>query len=74
MIEINWSPFATNPLDFVPGHEKNACRLVTPQGDTVIITQQGTDFVVTIGDQRIVTYGNINTCYLLNCRQVGREG
>jgi hypothetical protein len=73
MIEINWSPFATNPLDYVQGHVHGDCKLVTPDGQTVAITMEGSRFIVTIGDSRSETSGNLNTCYFLNAYQVGRD-
>ena len=71
MIEVNWHPWRTNPLNFVAGHEKESRELVAYNDEPVTISRSGGDFIVTVGDQRVVTGSNINTCYLLNQRGVG---
>ena len=70
MAEVNWGPMATNPLDFVTGWYEVERELISYSEETVIISRSGTDFVVTIGDRREITGGNINTCYFLNVNQV----
>ena len=70
VIEVNWHPWATNPLDFVVGHGKGDCELVTYNGEPVTISRTGGDFVVTIGGHREITGSNINTCYYLNVKEV----
>ena len=70
MAEVNWSPRATNPLDFVTGWYETERELVSYSGKAVIISRYGTDFVVTIGDRREITGSNINTCYYLNLNEV----
>ena len=73
MVEVNWDPWATNPLDFVAGHDKDNCKLVAHNGEPVTISRSGGDFVVAIGDHREVTGSNINTCYYLNVNEVRIE-
>ena len=68
--EVNWSPMATNPLDFVTGWYENERELISCNEETVVISRSGNDFVVTIGTRREITGSNINTCYLLNVHQV----
>ena len=68
--EVNWSPMATNPLDFVTGWYEAEHKLISYSGEVVIISRSGNDFVVTIGDRREITGGNTNTCYFLNVNQV----
>jgi len=62
---INWSPYATNPLDYV-----GSDNLVDFYNEPVRITRDGMDFIVTIGDKRTVTGSNLNTCYFLNVHVV----
>ena len=69
-MQVNWHPRATNPLDFVAGHSRDGCELVSRDGGAVIISRSGGDFVVAIGDQREITGSNINTCYYLNVNEV----
>lgn len=69
MIEVNWSPFATNPIDYIAGRSNR--RLITPAGKEVKIIQSGISFVVEIDGERTVTTNNTNTCYFLNQNQVG---
>lgn len=72
-IEFNWHPRVYNPIDYVGVYPDYAThRLATPQKEKVIISREGGDFVVTVGEQRTVTGSNLNTCYFLNSRQVGR--
>jgi len=68
--EVNWSPMATNPLDFVTGWYENERELISYSGEAVVISRSGTDFVVITGDRREITGSNISTCYLLNVNQV----
>ena len=68
--EVNWSPMATNPLDFVTGWYENERELISYGGEAVIISRSGTDFVVTIADRRETTGSNVSTCYYLNVNQV----
>ena len=70
MVEVNWHPWATNPLDFVAEHERCDEELIAYNGEPVTISRSGGDFVVAIGDQRTVTGSNLNTCYLLNVNDV----
>ncbi len=67
--QINWHPAITNPLDWL--HERKTQKLATPNGTEVTITKPGNDFIVTIGQERIVTGDNISTCYVLNYHEVG---
>lgn len=69
MIEVNWSPFATNPIDYIEG--RSSRKLTTPTGEEVKIIQSGISFVVEINGERTVTTNNANTCYFLNQHQVG---
>jgi len=69
-MQVNWHPWATNPLDFVAGHSRDDCELISRSGEAVRISQYGTDFVVTIGDWREITGSNVNTCYYLNLNEV----
>ncbi len=73
---INWSPFTSNPLDYVTAHgEESTHGLVLPNGDPVIVGRSGNDFTVKIGvDNPVNTGSNLNTCYYLNVRQVGIIG
>lgn len=66
---LNWSPHRTNPIDFIASRAPH--KIYTPDGKEVVISQSGIDFVVTIGDERIETGSNVNTCYVLNYREVG---
>ena len=70
MENTNWSPYATNPLDFVTGHSRSEAVLISRDGEPMTIAQSGTDFVVIIGDRREITGSNINTCYYLNINEV----
>lgn len=69
MIEVNWSPFATNPLDHIEGRTKH--KFISANGETVKILMPTVDFIVQIGDRRVTTGGNVNTCYFLNQNGVG---
>lgn len=69
MIKLTWSPWHTNPLDFIHGRAKY--KLATSDGKPVEISQSGNDFVVIIDGERFVTGGNVETCYLLNYYEVG---
>jgi len=66
---LNWHPAWANPLDYLFPYTKQS--LVSQNGESVIITQSGTDFVVTIGESREITGSNLNTCYYLNMHEVG---
>ena len=68
--EVNWSPMATNPLDFVTGWYENERELISYSGEAVIISRSGTDFVVIIADRQEITGSNVNTSYYLNVNQV----
>ena len=68
--EVNWSPMATNPLDFVTGWYENERELISYSGEVVVISRSGGDFVVAIGDQRETTGSNVSTSYYLNVNQV----
>jgi hypothetical protein len=70
MTQINWHPWATNPLDFVAGHKRCDEKLIAYNGKPVTISRSGGDFVVAIGDQTTITGSNVNTCYLLNINDV----
>ena len=76
-IPVNWSPYATNPIDQVDGR-KDRRMLVTPKGEEVTITHSmtGVMFTVHIGDEHLPVGQNSTLCYVLNTREVGflKEG
>jgi len=43
-IVVNWSPYATNPIDHVDGRPDRR-MLVTPKGEEVTITQSISPFI-----------------------------
>ena len=66
-VQINFSPFSTNVLDWV---DKDG--LTTPSGEPVKVTRSGINFVIRINGA-VVYEGMDNTgaSYQLNMRQVG---
>ena len=65
-VEINFSPFATNVLDWVdkPG-------LTRPDGTPVKVTRDRSVFVITIGEKRLTASSNVEASYILNSCQAG---
>lgn len=76
-IPVNWSPYATNPIDHVDGRPDRR-MLVTPEGKEVTITQSmtGVMFTVHIDRESLPAGQNETLCYVLNTREVGflKEG
>lgn len=76
-IPVNWSPYATNPIDHVDGRPDRR-MLVTPKGEEVTIIQSmnGVMFTVHIGDDHLPAGQNETLYYVLNTCEVGflREG
>jgi len=65
---INFSPFASNVLDFV-----GAPDLRTPNGLFVAITHDTRGFTITIDGKPVAEgEGNVSASYALNTRNVGR--
>lgn len=73
MIQLNWHPYANNPIDFIPRNSKAGWQLITPSGESVKIELAHNDFIVTIDGKRETTGGNTETCYYLNQCEVGLE-
>ncbi len=70
VVEINWSPLASNPLDFLDPDIDFG--LATHDGLPVKITKPMVEFRVEIDDEVVLETNDIvNVCYLLNTRQVG---
>ena len=70
---VNWSPFATNPIDHLDG--RTTLNLITPEGEPVrILNEAGKGFIVYIDKQRFLTgFENVNCCYFLNTSEVGMD-
>lgn len=66
---VNWNPYWTNPIDEIEGRTEK--QYFTPIGAPVRITKPGSDFVIYIGQERIETGDNLQTCYYLNRMEVG---
>ena len=64
--EINFSPFATNVLDWV-----DKSGLQTPDGQPVHITRNGMAFVIWFKGDKRETYDNLEASYILNSNEVG---
>ena len=65
--EINFSPFASNVLDYV-----NAEGLQTIRGEKVTISRDRLEFVITVdGKEAGRTDDNLSASYILNSMEVG---
>jgi hypothetical protein len=64
--EINFSPYATNVLDWQ--YEEG---LITKDGRNVMIKRYNMEFIITIGKEEYRTYTNVEASYILNKNQTG---
>ncbi len=66
MIEINFSPYANNVLDYV-----GRMDLETADGRYVLVQRDGVNITVIIDDVRYEKLSNVQASYVLNCNQAG---